>query len=277
MPTVTVGTENNAEIVLHYEDLGAGMPVVLIHGWPLSGRAWEAQVPALVDAGYRVISYDRRGFGASSQPYHGYDYDTFAADLHALLTTVALDDAVLIGHSMGGGELARYVARYGTDRVSKLVFASAIPPALFLSADNPDGGLDAATTESFRVAVRNSRLAYIDQFVTNFFSVNGTDLVDRHTHGYYARIAELASPKATLDCVTAFATTDFRDDLTKVDVPTLVIHGSADAVVPVEVSGSRTHATVSGSQLVVLEGAPHGAPLTHAAAWNAAVLQFLAS
>jgi non-heme chloroperoxidase len=277
MPTVTVGTENNAEIALHYQDVGAGQPVVLIHGWPLSGRAWEAQVPALVDAGYRVISYDRRGFGESSQPYYGYDYDTFAADLHALMTTLDLDDAVLVGFSMGGGELARYVSRYGTDRVSKLVFASAVPPALFLSADNPDGGLDEATTEGFRDAVRNSRIAYIDLFLTNFFSVNGTDLVDPHTHGYYARIAELASPKATLDCITAFATTDFRDDLAKIDIPTLVIHGSADAVVPVEVSGNRTHASISDSQLVVLDGAPHGAPVTHAVEWNAAVLEFLAS
>jgi pimeloyl-ACP methyl ester carboxylesterase len=277
MPTVTVGTENNAEIALYFQDVGAGQPVVLIHGWPLSGRAWEAQVPALVDAGYRVISYDRRGFGASSQPYHGYDYDTFAADLHALITALDLDDAVLVGFSMGGGELARYVARYGTDRVSRLVFASAVPPALFISADNPDGGLDEATIDAFRDGVRNTRIAFIDQFLTNFFSVNGTDLVDPHTHGYYARIAELASPKATLDCITAFATTDFRDDLAKIDVPTLVIHGSADAIVPVEVSGSRTHASISGSQLVVLDGAPHGAPVTHAAEWNAAVLEFLTS
>lgn len=277
MPTVTVGTENDAQINLHYQDVGAGQPVVLIHGWPLSGRAWEAQVPALVNAGYRVVTYDRRGFGQSSQPYHGYDYDTFAADLSTVLSSLDLEDVVLVGHSMGGGELARYVADYGSGRVAKLVFANAIPPALFVSADNPDGALDDATVETFRRGVRESRIEFLHEFVTNFFSVDGTDLVDPRTHDYYARIAEGASPKGTLDCITAFATTDFRQDLPKIDVPTLVIHGGADAIVPVEVSGSRTHAAVAGSELVVIDGAPHGAPFTHAAEFNAALLKFLAA
>ncbi|MFO0673409.1 MAG: alpha/beta hydrolase [Polyangiaceae bacterium] len=172
MPKLTVATENKSPVELHYEDYGQGRPVVLIHGWPLSSRAWEAQVPALLEAGHRVVTYDRRGFGASSQPWGGYDYDTFAADLDALMTHLDLKDATLVG-SMGGGEVARTIAKYGTTRAARAVFVSAVPPCLLKKSDNPEGPLDEATIASFHEAVRSDRLAFLDSFMTNFFSANG--------------------------------------------------------------------------------------------------------
>ena len=178
MPYVTVGQENTTDVGLYYEDHGSGPPVVLIHGWPLSSRSWEQQVPALVEDGYRVITYDRRGFGASSQPWDGYDYDTLAADLHTLIEHLDLTGATLIGFSMGGGEVARYVGRYGIERVAKAVFAAAVPPYLYKSSDNPEGGIDDATLTGFHDGIRADRIAFVDQFVTNFFAVRGrTDLV----------------------------------------------------------------------------------------------------
>ncbi|MFC7574173.1 alpha/beta fold hydrolase [Klenkia terrae] len=174
MTTLTVGTENGAPVELYYEDHGAGRPVVLIHGWPLSGRSWEAQVPALVEAGHRVITYDRRGFGKSSQPWEGYDYDTFAADLHTLIEHLDLREVTLVGFSMGGGEVARYVGTYGTDRIAKAVFAAAVPPFLGKSDENPDGALDAATVQSFLDAIRSDRVAFVDGFASNFFDAKGS-------------------------------------------------------------------------------------------------------
>jgi pimeloyl-ACP methyl ester carboxylesterase len=170
MAFLQVGNENSAPIELYYEDHGSGSPVVLIHGWPLSGRSWEDQVPALVEAGYRVVTYDRRGFGKSSQPFGGYDYDTFAADLDALLTHLDLRDATLVGFSMGGGEVARYIGRYGSDRVAKTVLAAAVPPYLYQSDDNPEGGLDDATIQQFKDGVRGDRIAFLDGFTTDFFT-----------------------------------------------------------------------------------------------------------
>ena len=268
----TQGTES---VQIHYQDVGQGKPVVLIHGWPLSARSWEAQVPALVDAGYRVIAYDRRGFGQSSQPWNGYDYDTFAQDLDALLTSLDLKEATLIGFSMGGGELARYVGTYGIARIAKLVFAAAVPPCLYKSADNPEGGLDDATIQQFQDGVKKDRLAFLEDFTTKFFTAGKKCLVSEPQRQHARDIAALASPKGTLDCIEAFAKTDFRDDLKKIDVPTLVIHGDADAIVPLEVSGARTHKAVAGSQLKVIAGAPHGFNVTHAQAFNQAVLDFL--
>ena len=276
MGKFAVGAENGLPIELHYTDQGEGQPVVLIHGWPLSGRSWESQVPALIEAGYRVISYDRRGFGQSSQPWHGYDYDTLAADLAALVDHLDLHDAVLIGFSMGGGEVVRYLSRYGTDRVSKVVLASAVPPDLFQSDDNPDGGVDDATIESMIAGVKRDRMAFFDGFMDNYFSAGKTMKVSPQQKAYALSQLAVASPKGTIDCITAFSRTDFRDDLTKVTVPTLVIHGDSDNIVPIEVSGQRTAATIPGSVLVVLEDGPHGILVSHAQEWNAAVLQFLA-
>lgn len=277
MPLITVGNEGKQPIELHYEDVGSGSPVVLIHGWPLSGRSWEAQVPALVAAGHRVVTYDRRGFGASSQPWTGYDYDTFASDLDGLLTHLDLTDAALVGFSMGGGEVARYIASYGTGRVGKAVFAGAVPPYLYKSGDNPEGGLDDAAISQFENAVKSDRLAFLESFSRNFFSVDGKLMVSEAQRAYAVQIASFASPKGTLDCIGAFARTDFRDDLKKIDVPTLVIHGDADAIVPLGVSGARTHEAVRGSVLEVIEGAPHGFNATHAAEFNARLIAFLAA
>jgi non-heme chloroperoxidase len=276
MPMLKAGTEGRNTVELHYQDHGSGKPVVLIHGWPLSGRSWEAQVPALIAAGYRVITYDRRGFGWSSQPWSGYDYDTFAADLHALMTQLDLKDATLVGFSMGGGEVARYIATYGSERVAKAVFAGAVPPYLYKSADNPEGGLDDATIQQFQHGVTSDRLAFLDGFTAGFFSVGGKLLVSESQRVYARNIAAFASPKGTLDCIAAFSTTDFRGDLAKLKLPTLVIHGDSDAIVPVEVSGARTHKAIPGSVLSLIKGAPHGFNLSHAAEFNQSLLKFLA-
>ncbi|TFD67779.1 alpha/beta fold hydrolase [Cryobacterium ruanii] len=281
MPFITVPAPNDPALELHYEDVGAGKPVVLVHGWPLSGRSWEGQVPALVDAGYRVITYDRRGFGQSSQPWNGYDYDTFAADLKAVLDTLDLREVTLIGFSMGGGEVARYVGTYGTDRIAKLVFASAVTPYLWKSDDNPDGGVDEGLAQWFHDGLTADRPAFLHEFVQMFFTAGKPSLINKpkvsdEQIAYNLDIALLASPKGTLDSTAAFATTDFRDDLTRVTVPTLVIHGDSDTIVPFEVSGKRTHEAITESELVLIEDAPHGLTVTHKAEWNRHVLAFLA-
>ena len=276
MTSLTVGTDNTTPIELHYEYVGAGRPVVLIHGWPLSGRSWENQVPALVDAGYRVITYDRRGFGESSQPWNGYDYDTFAADLDALLQHLNLTDVALVGFSMGGGEVVRYIGTYGTARVSRAVLASAVPPYLFKSADNTGGGLDDATIASFEQGVKADRLAFLDGFVENFFAAGDkSDLVSTPLKEYARDIAAFASPKGTLDCIAAFGRTDFRGDVAKVNVPTLVIHGDHDAIVPFEVSGKRSAELIAGSTLHVVEGWPHGINASHTEEFNRVLIEFL--
>ena len=277
MPKLNVGIENQSPIELHYEDVGEGKPVVLIHGWPLSGRSWENQVPALVRAGFRAITYDRRGFGASSQPWNGYDYDTFAADLDALLRYKDLRDVTLVGFSMGGGEVARYISRYGTGRVAKAVFTSAITPFLLKTDDNPEGGLDEATIESFNAGVVGDRIAFLDQFSKGFFSAGGELRVSDAQRKYALEIATFASPKGTLDCISAFARTDFRADLKKITVPTLVIHGDQDAIVPFELSGKRTVASIPGAKLAVIKGGPHGLLASHPKEVDAALLSFLAS
>ena len=277
MSKLTVGTENSTPIELHYEDHGTGKPVVLIHGWPLSGRSWENQIPALIEAGHRVITYDRRGFGDSSQPWDGYDYDTFAADLNTLLTELDLREVTLVGFSMGGGEVVRYIATFGTDRIVKAVLAAAVPPYLYKSADNPDGGLDDATIASFQAGVTSDRLAFLDGFSTNFFTAGGDLKVSQPQREYARDIAAFASPKGTLDCITAFGRTDFRGDLDKVTVPTLVIHGDSDGIVPFEISGKRSAELIKGAQLVLIKDGPHGINASHAAEFNKALIEFLAS
>lgn len=278
MSKITVGQENGNAIELHYEDVGAGKPVVLIHGWPLSGRSWEKQVPALVEAGYRVITYDRRGFGQSSQPWNGYEYDTFAADLHKLILHLDLQNVTLVGFSMGGGEVARYIGTYGTDRVEKAVLAGAVPPFLHKTPDHPDGGFSDDAIQGLLDGVETDRIAFLDTFATNFFAAGDqTDLVSEPFRLYCLDIASYASPKGTYDCINAFSKTDFREDLKKFNLPTLVIHGDADAIVPVEVSGQRSHEQISGSELVIIKGGPHGFNVTHAKEFNEALLKFLKS
>lgn len=276
MTKIAVGTENSNTVELHVEDHGSGPPIVLIHGWPLSGRSWERQIGPLVDAGHRVVTYDRRGFGLSSQPWGGYDYDTFAADLEAVLTGLDLRDATLVGFSMGGGEVVRHIATYGTDRVSRAVLAAAVPPYLYRSDDNPDGGLDDATIQQFEDGVKTDRLAFLDGFTSQFFAAGDrTDLISEPQRVYARDIAAFASAKGTLDCIAAFGRTDFRGDLEQVTVPTLVIHGDSDAIVPFEVSGKRSHEALSDSRLALVEGGPHGLNVTHADEFNAALLDFL--
>ncbi len=278
MPSVIVGTEAHSPIELHYSDVGDGRPVVLIHGWPLSGRSWEAQVPALVAAGYRVIAIDRRGFGASSQPYNGYDYDTFAADVNTLIESLDLTDAALVGFSMGGGEVVRYLSTYGTSRVSRAVLAAAVPPFLYKSDDNPEGGLDDATIAAFEGWVTSDRLAFLTGFVENFFAAGEkSDLVSQPQKDYARDIAAFASPKATLDCIAAFGRTDFRADMSKVTVPTLVIHGDSDGIVPFEISGKRSAELLPAATLHVIEGGPHGINASHAEEFNRVLIDFLAN
>lgn len=277
MAKVVVGSSGSgkAPTKLYYEDHGTGKPVVLIHGWPLSGRTWERQTPALIRAGFRVITYDRRGFGWSSQPWDGYDYDTLSADLAALMNELDLRDATLVGFSMGGGEVARYLGRYGSERVSKAVFASAVPPYLYKTPDNPDGGLDDGAISEFESGVKEDRAAFLEKFTKLFFSSGALSKVSEAQRQYAKDIALFASPKGTLDCIAAFSRTDFRQDLSKITVPTLVIHGDSDGIVPFEVSGKRTAASIRGAKLAVIEGGPHGVNLSHADEFNQALIEFL--
>ncbi len=276
MPYVSVGTENSRSIDLYYEDHGSGPPVVLIHGWPLSGRSWEKQVPALLSAGHRVVTYDRRGFGESSKPTFGYEYDTLASDLHALVTELDLTDAALVGFSMGGGEVARYLGTHGSKRIRKAAFLAAVPPYLLKAPDNPDG-VDGAIFDGIQQGLAADRPAFLAGFLQNFYNVDvlGGKRVSDELVRLSWTIAAGASPTGTIACVAAWPT-DFRKDLAKIDVPTLVVHGDADRIVPLDISGRRTHAAVRGSRLVVLKDAPHGLTWTHADEVNRALVEFLA-
>jgi pimeloyl-ACP methyl ester carboxylesterase len=275
MAYVTVGKENSTNIDLYYEDHGSGKPIVLVHGYPLAGRAWEKQIPALLAAGYRVITYDRRGFGKSSQPWTGYNADTLAEDLHALVTKLDLRNFVLGGHSMGGEEVARYVGKYGTKNVSKAIFVSAVPPFLMKTADNPEG-VDASVFEGIKKAVIADRPALLKQFCLLFYNYDDLKgkLVSEEALNASWNIAVACSPKGALDCVDSWGT-DFRNDLKRFDIPTLVIHGDDDRIVPFPNSGKRTAALIKGSKLVVIQSGPHGIAWTHSDQVNKALLEFL--
>jgi len=276
MPYIHVGEENSGSIELYYEDHGSGKPVVLIHGWPLSGASWERQVPPLLAAGYRVITYDRRGFGQSSRPAGGYDYETFAQDLHHVLTRLDLRETTLIGFSMGGGEVARYLGRHGAERVSRAVFIAAVTPCLLKGTDNPDG-VEGAVFDGIRKAIVTDRPAFLSGFLADFYNVDllGGKRISSQAIQYSWNVAVAASPRGTLDCVSAWGT-DFRKDLERIEVPTLVIHGDADRILPIGSTGIRTHQMIRGSHLVVVGGAPHGLIWTHAENVNHELLQFLA-
>ena len=264
-----------AEHNLYVKDSGGdGRPVVLIHGWPLSGESWSEQVPALKDAGYRVVTYDRRGFG-QSDPGDSYDYDALADDLSNVIDDLDLDDVTIVGFSMGGGEVARYIAKHGESKLHSAVFAAAVPPYLPTTDDNPDGPLDEQTAKSFEEGITSDRDAFFDQFTTMFFSAGDDLKVTEEQRQEALRLCKQSDKGAAEGCMEAFASTDFRDDLTKVGVPTLVIHGDSDGVVPFEGSGKRTHETVEGSELVLIEGAPHGCNVSHAQEFNQALLDFL--
>ena len=262
---------------LHVDDTGGnGRAIVLIHGWPLSGESWSEQVPAFEAAGYRVITYDRRGFGRSDKPPTGYTYDILTEDLYTLLTELDLNDVTLVGFSMGGGEVARYFTKYGTERLHSVVFASAVPPFLLKGPTNPDGALDAALAEKMTTGLTASEEKFYHDFITQFYSVDGVLKVTEEQRQQAIDLALQSSKVAALACMAAFAETDFRDDLKAVSVPTLVIHGDGDGIVPFEGSGARTHTAIPGSELVVIHGAPHGVITSNPDEWNAAVLDFLA-
>ncbi|MFD9701319.1 alpha/beta fold hydrolase [Lentzea sp. NPDC059081] len=276
MPEITAHHGLFRNTNLHVDDTGGpGRPIVLVHGWPLSGESWKYQVPALTDAGYRVVTYDRRGFGRSDKPLTGYGYDTLAEDLHTLLAELDLRDVTLVGFSMGGGEVARYVANYGPERLRSIVFASAVPPYLLHSGDNPEGPLTKSQAAEMAASLTKNQDEFYDQFVTEFFSANGELRVTQPQWQDARALCEQADKKAALACMTSFGTTDFRDDLAKITVPTLVLHGDSDATVPFEGSGARTHAAVAGSQVHVVTGGPHGVNVSHADEWNRVLLEFL--
>jgi len=275
MPYVTVGKENSGNIELYYEDHGAGHPVVLIHGYPLSGASWEKQTAALLTAGHRVITYDRRGFGKSSQPTAGYNYDTFAEDLRGLITHLELRDFALVGFSMGGGEVVRYIGKYGSKGVSKAVIVSGVPPYLLKTADNPEG-VDASVFEGIKQAVAGDRYAFFTEFFKNFYN---TDVllgkrVSEETVRASWNLAAGCSATASLACVPTWHE-DFRKDVEKIDVPTLVLHGDADRILPISASGARTGKLIKGARLVVVKGGPHCITWTHADEVNAELLNFL--
>lgn len=272
-----MSSQNAHRVDLHVEDSGGeGRPVVLIHGWPLSGEAWADQVDALRDAGFRVIAYDRRGFGRSAKPASGFDYDTLAADLAGLLEDRDLRDVTLVGFSMGGGEVARYVANHGEERLHSVVFAAAVPPCLMKGPDNPDGPLTPEAAKEKEEGLKADRRKFFDGFATKFFSANDVLKVTEAQRQQAIELCHQSDQTAALGCMKAFATTDFGDDLAKVTVPTLVLHGDSDATVPFEGSGKRTHEAIAGSELVLLKDAPHGCNVSHAKEFNAALLDFLA-
>src|SRR5580692_11445724 len=275
MPYVTVGKENSGNIELYYEDHGSGKPVVLIHGYPLSGASWEKQVPALLGAGHRVISYDRRGFGSSSQPTTGYNYDTFAEGLHQLVTQLKLRDLTLVGFSMGGGEVARYLKKYGSRDVSKAVIISGVPPYLLKAADNPEG-VDSSVFAGIEKAVAADRYAFFSGFFQNFYNTDvflGKRVSEQAIQASW-NIAAGASATASLACVAAWHE-DFREDLARIDVPTLVIQGDADRILPITATGARTAKLIKGAWQVVVKDGPHCIPWTHVEEVNAELLSFL--
>jgi non-heme chloroperoxidase len=275
MPRITVGTENDAPIEIHYEDHGSGQPVVLIHGYPLNGNSWERQERELLAAGYRCISYDRRGFGRSSQPTVGYDYDTFAADLNALLEHLDLTDVILVGFSMGTGEVTRYIGTYGSARVHKAALFGVIPPFVLKTADNPEG-VDGQVFEDTKAAIVEDRYAFFKSFLDNFYNVDvlAPDRISDQAWQASFNVAVGSSPHATYACVNTWLT-DFRDDLPKIDVPTLVVHGTEDRILPFEATAARLRELIADVTVVPVEGGPHNIGWTHPEEVNGALLSFL--
>lgn len=271
----TKDKQNGQKIKLHYSDWGTGIPVILIHGWPSTSQMWEYQQAALAQAGYRVIAYDRRGFGQSTVPFKAYDYDTLAADLNALIEELDLKEVVLVGFSMGGGEVVRYLGRYGAGRISKAVLIGSVTPFLHQTPDNPNG-VPTDFFEGMLDGLKKDRAAFLDNFGKEFFGVSmlSHPVSDEYLR-YFHTLSMLSSGHATLECAAAFAYTDFRLDLTAVTVPTLIIHGDADKVVPIEISGNLTSKAIPHAQYIVYEGAPHGLFFTHKERLNADLIAFI--
>jgi len=272
---IAVGSENSKSIDLYYEDLGVGQPVVLIHGWPLNGASWEKQTAALLAAGRRVITYDRRGFGSSSKPSTGYDYDTFAVDLNALLTTLDLQKVDLVGFSMGTGEVTRYIGKYGSARVRKAVLIGTLGPYLVKTADNPEG-VEASVFEGIKAAIKADRPAFLLDFLHNFYNYDVTagKLVSERVIEANWNVAVQASAIGTLKCVDSWVE-DFRKDILRNNVPTLIIHGDADRILPPDATSRRQAKMIKNVKFVELPGGPHGVLWTHADQVNDELLSFL--
>ncbi|MBT2586644.1 alpha/beta fold hydrolase [Arthrobacter sp. ISL-95] len=276
MAYITVGNENSTEIELYYEDHGTGQAVVLIHGYPLDGSSWEKQTAALLDAGYRVITYDRRGFGKSSQPTEGYDYDTFAADLKTVLDTLDLNDAVLVGFSMGTGEAARYISTYGSARVAKAVFLGSLEPFMLKTDDNPDG-VPQDVFDGLAASVKADRYAFFTEFFKNFYNTDTFLGTERLSQESVDASWNLASKSGAFASIAAQPTwlTDFRADIPKIDVPALIVHGTADNILPIDATGRRFKDALPSAEYLEIDGAPHGLLWTHGAEINEALLAFL--
>ncbi|PZR55122.1 alpha/beta hydrolase [Xylanimonas oleitrophica] len=278
MAHITVGTENSTAVELYYEDHGTGQPVVLIHGYPLDGTSWELQARELLDAGYRVITYDRRGFGRSSKVGAGYDYDTFAADLDAVLTTLDLHDVILVGFSMGTGELARYTRTYGTGRVARLAFLASLEPFLVQRDDNPEG-VPQEVFDGIVEAARSDRYAWFTKFYEDFYNLeeNLGSRISQEVVTASWNTATASAPVAAYAVVPSWIE-DFRADVEAVreaGLPTLILHGTADNILPVDATARRFHALVPDAEYVEIEGAPHGLLWTHAGEVNEALLRFV--
>jgi non-heme chloroperoxidase len=275
MSYINVGQENSQPIEIYYEDHGSGSPVVLIHGWPLNGEAWEKQTAALLEAGHRVITYDRRGFGRSSKPGVGYNYDTFAADLNALLSALELTGVSLVGHSMGTGEITRYIGKYGTKRLRKAVLIGTLGPYLVKAPDNPEG-VDPKVFKGIRAGLTADRPATLMEFLKDFYSVGGADgkrVSERVIEANWV-VAIGASPIGTVTCVSAWIE-DFREDIARNDLPTMIIHGDDDRILPIDVTARRQAKLIKGVKFIEIKEGSHGLPWTHAEEINNELVEFL--
>jgi non-heme chloroperoxidase len=276
MGEITVGRENSVDITLHYEDKGTGQAIVLIHGFPLDGNSWEGQIPPLLDAGYRVVTYDRRGFGQSSQPSVGYDYDTFADDLAAVIDTLDLHDAILVGFSMGTGEIARYISRHGSSRIAKVAFLASLEPFLAITDDNPDGAGPLSFFEGIAADVVKDRYAYFTKFYEDFYNLS-ENLGSRISEEAVRNAWNVAAGSGAIASAAAPLTwpTDFRADIPTIDVPALIVHGTADNILPIDASGRRFAKALPAAEYVEIDGAPHGLLTTHTAEVNEILLGWL--
>lgn len=276
MPFIeTEDIQREENVYLNYQDYGQGQPVILIHGWPLSHRMWENQIQAIVDAGFRCIAYDRRGFGDSDRPWHNYDYSSLARDLRALIDQLNLYDCILVGFSMGGGEIVRYLSMYGNDRISKAVLISSIIPLVKETDDNPDG-VPEDKLEEIMDALKDNRVTFLSEFGKQFYGyADNKDKISEQQLHYDWTIASFASPRATIETAKAWAHTDFRPELRNVTVPTLIIHGDADQIVPVKTSSEQAAKEIRNNKYEVIKGGPHGIYATHKKEVNKLLIDFL--
>ncbi|WP_375386908.1 alpha/beta fold hydrolase [uncultured Amnibacterium sp.] len=277
MGTISVGREHDADIDLYYEDHGSGPVVVLLHGWPLDSRSWEPQLPVLLDAGYRVVTFDMRGFGGSSRPADGYDFDTLAEDLDRVLTALDLRDATLVGFSFGTGEAVRYIGRHGTERVRALVLIESLAPSYAKSEENPQG-VDPAGVDEVQAAIRKDRYAWLTGLLGNLFNLDellGSRISEETVRATWQAAAD-GSPLATWACPRGWLE-DYRADVARIDVPTLIVHGTADRILPIDGQARKLHELLPDADYVEIDGGPHAVCVTHAPEVNRALLDFLAA